>query len=570
MSPNHHERIQEAILTSSGDILRSDTSGCGPILAVIERELTAAFNREGVRVKRAFSAERWSGQGVAPSERIEEDVLTGIDSQANLVVIATGSRCAHLVVSALRSHRGAILTVANWPGELPGISELLNLNGSLARAGIPFSTLWSRDFQDERFRSGLRAWIEQKEVIYNMSRVRDLNLGELPPAAIELGTHLAATFNERKVTLGIFDGSYRDVNDGRIDDEVLSPSGVYTQHLNLSSLVTRMRTVSNSDAFTVWQWLDERGLVFASGSDETYELTSAQILTQCKMYIAAVRIAHEFGWDVISIQSGNGWKDLVAPGFIGGLLNSAERPPVYGERSGQELFAGEPLPHLSHADDCAGLDALVTIRSWRSLKLDPTNALYDLCWPEHCRREGFEDFVWALQIPVAAPANHLIDGYAGASSDRAPRWYSPLGGGTLNGIVKPGEIVWSRLFAERGIVHADIGTGRMLTLSPHETERQWKNAATHWPLVSAIFHGISVDTFIAGHCATQVNIAYAADALSAVRALAVKAATLHARGVVVHLCGEVTLDEGMQTTNMFPQHFAQPNQGSGMGSSQTC
>ena len=59
------------------------------------------------------------------------------------------------------------------------------------------------------------------------------------------------------------------------------------------------------------------------------ELTDAQIHEQCKMYIAAVRIAHEFGCDAIGIQYQQGLKDMApASDLAEGLLNNSDRPPV--------------------------------------------------------------------------------------------------------------------------------------------------------------------------------------------------------------------------------------------------
>ena len=55
---------------------------------------------------------------------------------------------------------------------------------------------------------------------------------------------------------------------------------------------------------------DAKGMRFDTGSDPETELTDAQILEQCKMYIAAVRIADEFGCDAIGIQYQQGLKDL--------------------------------------------------------------------------------------------------------------------------------------------------------------------------------------------------------------------------------------------------------------------
>ena len=41
---------------------------------------------------------------------------------------------------------------------------MLNLNGSLYKAGVKFSTLWSKDFDDEFFRKGLRQWLKEHRV----------------------------------------------------------------------------------------------------------------------------------------------------------------------------------------------------------------------------------------------------------------------------------------------------------------------------------------------------------------------------------------------------------------------
>ena len=42
--------------------------------------------------------------------------------------------------------------------------------------------------------------------------------------------------------------------------------------------------------------------------------------------------------------------------------------------------------------------------------------------------------------------------------------YFRLGGGTLKGISKPGEIVWSRVFVEGGALHCDLGRGSAVSL----------------------------------------------------------------------------------------------------------
>ena len=120
--------------------------------------------------------------------------------------------------------------------------------------------------------------------------------------------------------------------------------------------------------------------------------------------------------------------------------------------------------HFNEVDECAGVDALITNRCWTALGLDPSTTLHDVRWGEHYKGGGLDAFVWLLQISGAAPANHFAGGYAGASSDRQPAMYFPLGGGSLKGIGKPGEIVWSRVFVEGGALHADLGRGTVVSL----------------------------------------------------------------------------------------------------------
>jgi hypothetical protein len=144
-----------------------------------------------------------------------------------------------------------------------------------------------------------------------------------------------------------------------------------------------------------------------------------------------------------------------------------------------------------------------------------------------------------LQISGAAPANHFVDGYAGATSDRQPAMYFPLGGGSLKGVGKPGEIIWSRVFVAGGALHADLGRGTVVSLPAAETERRWREVTVQWPIVHAILHGISQNQMMARHRANHLNVAYAPSAELADKALATKAAMLAELGVQVHLCGVV-------------------------------
>jgi hypothetical protein len=260
------------------------------------------------------------------------------------------------------------------------------------------------------------------------------------------------------------------------------------------------------------------------------------------MYIAAVRIAHDFSCDAIGIQYQQGLKDMVpASDLAEGLLNNVERPPVYPVGGGKELYAGQALPHFNEVDECVGVDAIVTNRVWRAMGLDPATTLHDIRYGEQYQGAGVDDFVWVFLISGSVPASHLIDGYAGAVSERQPSMYFRLGGGTLNGISKPGEIVWSRVFIMDGKLHCDVGRATVKKLPDAETERRWQMTTPQWPIMHAVLHGVSRDQMMARHKSNHINVAYAPSAEEADRALAAKAAMLDAMGIQVHLCGDIKL-----------------------------
>jgi hypothetical protein len=115
--------------------------------------------------------------------------------------------------------------------------------------------------------------------------------------------------------------------------------------------------------------------------------------------------------------------------------------------------------------------------------------------------------------------------------------YFRLGGGSLKGVSKPGEIVWSRIFVDGGKLKADIGRARAIELPPAETERRWQITTPQWPIMHAVMYGVTRDQLMARHKANHVQVAYAPDAASANLALAAKAAMFREMGLEVAICG---------------------------------
>jgi hypothetical protein len=529
-----------AILIASGDLRQSANEVCWPAQADMEQRIISAFANEGITVRRGHPYDEKRQHGFIWNQRMGMDVFKHIHPSTPLIVAEAAWQYSHHVLAGLREHQGPILTVANWSGQWPGLVGLLNLNGSLTKMGVEYSTIWSEDFIDDFFLNGIRQWIHTGKISHDTSHVRDLNLTALPKTESDLGEGLARQLQIEKAILGVFDEGCMGMYNAIIDDELLNPTGIYKERLSQSALVAAMQEVSDAEAQQARNWLDERGMTFVTGSDEASELTDQQILEQLKMYIAAVRLAHDFGCAAIGIQYQQGLKDMApASDLAEGLLNNVERPPVYHAENGKELFPGQALPHFNEVDEGAAVDALVTNRVWTAMGFDPATTLHDVRWGQHYTGNGIDDFVWVFLISGAAPASHFIDGYRGASSERQPPMYFRLGGGTLKGISKPGEIVWSRVYVMNEELHVDMGRASVVELPPEETERRWQNTTPQWPIMHAVLHGISRDQMMARHKANHLNVAYAPDADDADKALAAKAAMFASMGLQVHLCGDV-------------------------------
>lgn len=546
-------------LVASGDLRQSANRVCKEAQLAMEKQVTDAFERLGARVQRPHPIDR-DGHCFIDSQKYGMEVFRGIPKEAPLVVAEAVWQYSHHVLAGLIAHEGPILTVANWSGQWPGLVGMLNLNGSLTKAGVSYATLWSDDFSDDRFLNGLRAWLAKgpAAVKQDLSHVKPLAKAALPAGPMKAGEKFARALRERKAILGVFDEGCMGMFNAIIPDELLHPTGVFKERLSQSSLFARMRTVSDEDARKVYQWYLDHGVTFQFGPDEANDLTESQVLQQCKMYIAAVRIADEFGCAAIGIQYQQGLKDLApASDLVEGTLNNVERPPVFSE-DGRELFKGEAVPDFNEVDECAGLDGLITYHLWREFGYPPENTLHDLRWGRHYSGPGrypegggprgkggehVDDYVWVFEISGAVPPAHLVGGWGGVTSERQPAMYFRLGGGTIKGISKRGWIVWSRIYVDgrRGkqALKCDLGIGQVVELPREETEDRWRLTTSQWPIMHAVLPGISRDQMMAKHQSNHIQVAYVPSRADAKKALAAKAGAMRELGMDVMVCGAV-------------------------------
>ncbi len=298
---------------------------------------------------------------------------------------------------------------------------------------------------------------------HDTSHVRKLDRIRVPARCAKAGEALAKQLQKDKAILGVFDEGCMGMFNAIIPDHALHACGVFKERLSQSALYYETTQVADAEADAVFAWLVQKGMTFHFGKDHASELTREQMRLQCKMYVAAVRIADDFGCDAIGIQYQQGLKDLLpASDLVEGMLNNADRPPVRSRDGQRVLSAGQPADAFQRSGrvrraSTACSPSAFTRRSASRWKTRCTTCAGASTFGD--------DYVWVFLISGAAPPAHFIGGWKGAEGFRQPAMYFPNGGSTLRGVSKPGEIVWSRIYVEDEALHMDIGRGGVVTLA---------------------------------------------------------------------------------------------------------
>src|SRR5688572_23526974 len=127
---------RQLYLMANGDLRLSANQKCWPEQARVEAIVTRAIETEGWKVLRAHPVDKTKQHGFIDSQKMGIDVFSKLDPEAPLVIVECVWQYSHHLLAGLTTHRGPILTVANWSGVWPGLVGLLNLNASMTKAGI--------------------------------------------------------------------------------------------------------------------------------------------------------------------------------------------------------------------------------------------------------------------------------------------------------------------------------------------------------------------------------------------------------------------------------------------------
>ncbi|SEK51851.1 hypothetical protein [Pacificibacter marinus] len=211
---------------------------------------------------------------------------------------------------------------------------MLNLNGSLTKAGVDYASLWSEIFDDDFFIDGLKQWLSVGKIDHDAHHLRAFDPQSVPADDTAIAMRIAQDLRHNKPILGVFDEGCMGMYNAIIPDELLMPMGVFKERLSQSALYFAIQQIPETDGRVVYDWMLARGMMFHLGTDPAKDLTEVQVIDQCRMYIAAVRMADDFGCEAIGIQYQQGLKDLLpASDLVEGMLNNEDRPQL-GARTG--------------------------------------------------------------------------------------------------------------------------------------------------------------------------------------------------------------------------------------------
>src|SRR5690606_9013386 len=179
-----------AYLIPSGDLRESANVPAWPFQQELERIVGEAVEAAGWSVRRAFEPDPVYGHGFIRSQRMGIEVFKDIPPEAPLIVATANWQYSHHVLAGLRTHRGPILTVANFAPEWPGLVGLLILKGWLSTMDRDDWCLWTVVGADAWCSEGVATWLTGGEDEPGATLVRPLPAVPTTPE-VGLGRALA-------------------------------------------------------------------------------------------------------------------------------------------------------------------------------------------------------------------------------------------------------------------------------------------------------------------------------------------------------------------------------------------
>ena len=530
---------KEVFLIANGDLRDTANRKCWAVQESFESKLASALKeKSGYRIRRAHPVKEAVGHGFISSQREGADVMAAIDSKAPLILLMTAWQYSHHLAPSLVHHQGPILLLANFDGTWPGLVGALCMAGTLNSLGRAHSRLWSENFDDDFFYTGLSAWLESGKIEHDTSYLKEITKDHpvMKTEAGRIGQQVGEFILNNKEITGLFDMFCMGMINGVFPQASLARIGMPVEALSQSALLYEMSQVPQEEREECLQFYIDRGMDFQFGEDSATELVRGQVLEQCAMMIAMARFTRRFGLTSIGVQYQQGLKDsCAASDFAEGAIGSSQRFPVKDE-NGNIISEGKPIPCINEVDMGTAIPQTMMFRLLDSLSLPAETTLHDIRWGSEF--EG--TFYWDFEISGSVPFEHLKGGIAGAKGYRQPAMYFPKGGSSIGGQSKAGKFLWARAYYEGIDVHMHIGTGTAFELPQKEFQRRLDSTTREWPLMNCTLDGIGRDDLMAGHQSNHITVAYVPEEhlKDVVQAFVAQSLTQNIR---VHIAGGIEL-----------------------------
>src|SRR2546429_10002944 len=101
-------------LIANGDLRLSANQKCWAAQEAMEKALSAAVSEEGFQIRRAHPFKKSESHGFIGSQKEGMEIFRKIDPDAPLIVAEAAWQYSHHILPRLLTHRGPILTLANW------------------------------------------------------------------------------------------------------------------------------------------------------------------------------------------------------------------------------------------------------------------------------------------------------------------------------------------------------------------------------------------------------------------------------------------------------------------------
>ena len=213
---------RDVLLLASGDLRLSANQNCWAAQRDVEERLAAAVASLGYSLRGLIPTRKPSDTASSPAKEGMEIFRSIPPMRRSSSPRPSGNTritcCRAVDASRADPHRRQLV------GQWPGLVGMLNLNGSLTKAGVKYSTLWSEDFTDELFHESAARVADDRPRLRHDAYARRARSTSIKLAGRhrESSASSSPTSSQReKAIMGVFDEGCMGMFNAIIPDDLL-------------------------------------------------------------------------------------------------------------------------------------------------------------------------------------------------------------------------------------------------------------------------------------------------------------------------------------------------------------